>query len=59
VTRPDKFKPRGRRLKGLDEFETPEFVGRMVRIERRRRLAWWAMMGAAVAVGAGLGLALF
>ena len=27
-----------RRLKGLDEFETPEFVGRMARIQRRRKL---------------------
>jgi hypothetical protein len=26
------------RLKGLDEFEKPEFVGRMARIERRRKL---------------------
>lgn len=48
-----------RRLKGLDEFEKPEFVGRMTRRERRRKLAWWAMMAGGVAAGVGLGLALF
>lgn len=51
--------PRGRRLKGLEEFETPEFVGRMARVERRRRIAWAAMLIGAVAIGAGLGLAIF
>jgi hypothetical protein len=54
-----RFWPRGRRLKGLDEFETPEFVGRMARVERRRNLAWWALMTGAVAVGAAIGLVLF
>jgi len=54
-----KVKSAKRRLKGLDEFETPEFVGRMARIERRRRLAWWAMLGGAVAAGAAMGLVLF
>ena len=47
-----------RRLKGLDEFETPEFVGRMAR-EQRRRAVSWAMVAGAVAVGAALGLVLF
>lgn len=47
-----------RRLKGLDEFEPPEFVGRMARIERWRRLGWWAMMAGGVALGVGLGLLL-
>jgi hypothetical protein len=51
--------PWGRRLKGLDEFETPEFVGRMARIERRRRLAWLGMLAAAVGVGAAIGLVVF
>ena len=46
------------RLKSLDEFEAPEFVGRMERVERRRKLAWWAMMAAGVALGAGLGVVL-
>jgi hypothetical protein len=32
---------RGKRLKGLDEFEKPEFVGRIERIERRKKLEWW------------------
>jgi len=54
-----RVKPRGRRLKGLDEFEPPEFVGRMERVERRRQIAWRAMLAGAVAVGAALGLALF
>ena len=43
------------RLKGLDEFEPPAFVGR---VERRRKTAWW-MLIAAFAVGVGLGLMLF
>jgi hypothetical protein len=51
--------PLKRRLKGLDEFEAPEFVGRMARVERRRNLLWWAMMAVAVAVGVGIGLVLF
>ena len=51
--------PWGRQLKGLDEFETPEFVGRMARIERRRKLAWWALLVGAVGVGAAMGLAFF
>ena len=46
------------RLKGLDEFETPEFVGRMERVARRR-MAWRAMLAGAAVVGAGLGLVLF
>lgn len=36
--------PRGRRLKGLDEFEKPAFVGRMARVGRRRKWAWYAML---------------
>ena len=47
------------RLKGLDEFEPPEFVGRMARVERRRKLGWWAMMAGAVLLGAAIGLILF
>lgn len=46
----------GRRLKGLDEFEPPEFVGRIERIEQRRKLAWYAMLAGAVGLGAGIGL---
>jgi hypothetical protein len=49
---------KGRRLKGLDEFETPEFVGRMERIERRRTLAWGALIATGFAIGVGLGLVL-
>ena len=51
--------PRGKRLKGLDEFEPPAFFGRMARMERRRKLAWYAMLAGAVAVGGAIGLALF
>lgn len=51
--------PRGRRLKGLDEFETPEFVGRIARVRRMGALKWWAMLSGAIVVGATLGLALF
>jgi hypothetical protein len=43
------------RLKGLDEFEKPEFVGRMARAERRRKLEWWAMVVAAFALGGAIG----
>lgn len=46
---------RGKRLKGLDEFETPEFVGRMDRVARRKRLGWWAMMAAGFALGGAIG----
>ena len=52
------IKPRGKRLKGLDEFENPEFVGRMARVERRRTLTWYAMLAGAVALGSGIGLLL-
>jgi hypothetical protein len=31
----------------------------MERVERRRRLAWWAMMAGGVALGVGVGLQLF
>jgi hypothetical protein len=47
-----------KRLKGLDEFEKPEFVGRMARAERRRKLQWYAMLAAAMALGAAIGLAI-
>ena len=43
------------RLKGLDEFEKPEFVGRMARVTRRKKLEWWAMMAAAFALGGAIG----
>lgn len=50
---------RGRRLKGLDEFEPPEFVGRMARVEKRRKLQWWGMLAGAVVLGSAIGLVLF
>lgn len=50
---------RGKRLKGLDEHEPPDFVGRMAGVERRRKWAWYAMLGGAVVVGVGIGLVLF
>lgn len=46
---------RGKRLKGLEEFEKPEFVGRMARIERRRKLGWWGLMLAGMVVGGATG----
>ena len=52
-------KAKGRRLKGLDEFEPPEFVGRMARLERRRKLAWQAMLAGAIGIGAAIGWVLF
>jgi len=50
--------PNRRRLKGLDEFETPEFVGRMERVERGRKLAWYAMLAATIATGVAIGISL-
>lgn len=46
------------RLKGLDEFETPEFVGRMARIDRGRRPAWRAMVAGGFVAGVAPGLLL-
>ena len=54
-----RVRPRGKRLKGLDEYEPPAFVGRMARVERRRKWAWYAMLAGAVVVGGGIGLMLF
>jgi hypothetical protein len=54
---PHYFRPT-KRLKGLDEFEPPEFVGRMARVQRRRKLGWYAMLVGAVALGAAMGLVL-
>jgi hypothetical protein len=45
-----------KRLKGLDEFETPEFVGRMARVRRRRELGWYFMVGIAIAAGTAIGV---
>ena len=51
--------PRATRLKGLDEFETPEFVGRMERVRRLRVWLWRLMLAVGVAVGVLVGLLLF
>jgi hypothetical protein len=48
-----------KRLKGLDEFTVPPFVGRMQRVRRRRKRAFHGALLIAVLVGVGLGLALF
>lgn len=50
-----KVRPLGKRLRGLDEFEPPAFVGRMARVEWRRRLVWYAMLAVTVALGAAIG----
>ena len=44
------------RLKGLEEYETPPFVGRMERVRRLRVRLWRLMLAGAVAVGVLLGL---
>lgn len=46
---------RGKRLKGLDEFEKPEFVGRTARAERRKKLEWWGMLAVAFTLGGAIG----
>lgn len=48
--------PHKKRLRGLDEFVKPAFVGRMARIERRRQFVWYAMLAGAVALGVWMGL---
>jgi len=53
-----KITPRGRRLKGLEEFETPQFVGRMARVERQRFLVWRGAVVAVVVLGGTIGLLL-
>ncbi len=52
-------KPMQRRLKSLDEFEKPDFVGRMDRIERRRRITRYAIVIGGFVLGAVIGLLLF
>ena len=47
------------RLKGLDEFEPPAFVGRMARVERRKRLMLRMLIVGGFAAGVALGLMLF
>ena len=48
-----------RRLRSLDEFETPEFVGRMERVRRLRVWLWRLMLAVAVVVGVLVGLLFF
>ena len=55
---PHRVTPRVKRLKGLDEFEPPDFFGRMARMERQRELGWWMLIGGGFVTGVGLGLAL-
>ena len=48
-----------KRLKGLDEFVTPAFVGRMDRVRRRRQGAFGVALIVAMLVGSAIGLTLF
>jgi hypothetical protein len=59
VERPHEPTPLSRRLKGLDEFVQPDFVGRMARLQRWQRLTWWTMLAGGFATGALIGLLLF
>lgn len=54
-----RFRGGGPRLKSLDEFEKPEFVGRMARAQRRRKLAWYGTIASAIVAGAAIGFLLF
>ena len=56
---PSDTNPRTKRLKGLDEFTPPPFVGRMQRVRRRRERVFHGALLVAVLVGVGLGLTLF
>lgn len=44
-----------KRLRGLEEFVKPAFVGRMDRVRRRRRLTFIAMLISAALTGAAIG----
>ena len=46
------------RLRGLDEFVKPEFVGRMARVAQGRRRTWWALLAATIVAGIAIGLAI-
>jgi hypothetical protein len=48
-------KVRGRRLKGLEEFVIPPFVGRMARVRRARQLSWLGVLAGAVGAGLAIG----
>ena len=54
-TRPGVAQLRGKRLKGLDEFVKPEFVGRMDRVRRHRERVFVAMLISALLTGAAIG----
>lgn len=49
----------GKRLKSLDEFETPPFVGRMERVRWLRLWLWRLMLAVGVAVGVLVELLIF
>lgn len=47
-----------KRLRGLEEFVKPQFVGRMARVERARKRAWAMLVAAAIVGGLAIGLAI-
>jgi len=51
--------PHKRRLRSLNEFEVPQFVGRLERVRRLRAWLWRLMLVVAMAVGVLMGLLLF
>ena len=50
--------PRGKRLKSLDEFTLPDFVGRMDRVRRQHRLPEGGRAGLVLVAAACVGIAL-
>ena len=50
--------PKGKRLRSLDEFTLPDFVGRMDRVRQRHRLPEGAKTGLVLVATACLGLAI-
>ena len=57
--RPSEGNRDAKRLKGLDEFTKPAFVGRMERVRRRGKRVFGAALVICVFIGIGIGLALF
>lgn len=54
--RPSEGPVDAKRLKGLDEFTPPPFLGRMDRVRRRRERLFHATLAITLVAGAAIGL---